>query len=260
MGIKGSMASKGTRASIVAVCNHKGGVGKTTTTANLGAALAEKKKRCLLVDLDPQSNLTQSLGVDSPEATVYDILTEDVNPTPINLKNNLDLIPSSLDLSGAELELANEAGREMILKESLGPIVKSYDFILLDCPPSLGLLTLNALVACDCVIIPLQTQFLAIQGLTKLDKVIGKVKKRLNKKIELGGVLFTQYDGRKILDRQVVESVKKSFKERIFKTRIRGNVALAEAPSKGHDIFEYSTESHGAEDYRAFCKEFLRGT
>lgn len=245
-------------AKVIAISNHKGGVGKTTSTVNIGAGLSNgnKSKHVLLIDLDPQSNLTQSLGI-TPESTVYGALRGEYPLTPIEIHSKLHLIASTLDLSGAEIELSGEAGREFFLRDLIEPLKKKYDYILIDCPPSLGLLTINALTASDEVYIPLQTQYLALQGLVKLTEIVDKVKKRLNKKLHVGGVILTQFDSRKVLDRDVVESVLDRFKEKVFKTKIRNNVSLAEAPSVGKDIFRYNPKSVGAEDYLALCKEII---
>lgn len=242
----------------IAVSNHKGGVGKTTSVVNIGAALANSKKKVLLVDLDPQANLTQSFGVNKPEGTIYEVLKGEAELLPINIYENLDIIASTLDLSGAEMELSSEAGREYILDEALSKIKDDYDYILIDCPPSLGLLTINALTTSDEVFIPLQSHYLAIKGLTKIIEIVNKVKKRLNKKIEITGVFVTQYDKRKVLHRDVVETILTYFQDKVFNTKIRENIALAEAPSQGLDIFRYSKESNGAEDYGNLVKEILK--
>ncbi|MDX1666778.1 MAG: ParA family protein, partial [Saprospiraceae bacterium] len=180
--------------------------------------------------------------------------------TPYNIKEGMDVVISTLDLSGAEMELINEAGREFILQELFAPVRDDYDYILIDCPPSLGLLTLNALTCSDYVYIPLQTEFLALQGLAKLKQVINKVQFRLNKELEVGGVIATMYDSRKVLNRDVVSTIKKYFGEMVFDTLIRDNVSLAEAPAQRKDIFEYSPGSSGAEDYLALSKEILERT
>lgn len=237
---------------------HKGGVGKTTSCANLGAAMAQLKKKVLLVDLDPQYNLTSCFGIREPEKDIYGALKGAYDLPLISIKKNLDIIPSSLDLSGAEIELATEAGREFILKEKLTKIKDNYDFILIDCPPSLGLLTVNALVATDKVIMPLQSQFLAVHGLSKLIDIVDKVKHRLNPAICLDGVIITQYDKRKVLNRNIAESIKTNFKSTLFKTYIRDNVSLAEAPYSGKDIFEYAPKSYGAKDYLNLAKEVIQ--
>lgn len=237
--------------------NHKGGVGKTTSVINIGAGMAELGKRALLIDLDPQANLTLSLGAPRPPHTIYEAMRGEAELMPVAVKENMDVVISTLDLSGAEMELINEAGREFILRELLAPLREEYDFIIIDCPPSLGLLTLNALTSSDFVLIPLQTEFLALQGLAKIKQVIQKVRFRLNKNLQIGGVLATMYDSRKVLNRDVVETIKKYFGELVFETMIRDNVALAEAPSQRKDIFDYNRGSAGAEDYLELCKEIL---
>ena len=242
---------------IISISNHKGGVGKTTSVINIGAGLRELGKKVLLIDLDPQANLSQSLGITEPIKTIYGALKGDYKLEPIEILDNLDLIASTLDLSGVEIELAGEAGREYILKEILEPLRSSYDYILIDCPPSLGLLTINSFTASNTILIPLQAQYLALQGLTKLMEVIEKIKKRLNRELELGGVFITQYDNRKILNRNVVEAIESHFKESLFITKIRDNVALAEAPANGLDIFRYNSKSYGAIDYLELSKEIL---
>lgn len=243
---------------VIAVSNHKGGVGKTTSVINIGAGLSQLGKKVLLIDLDAQANLTHSLGVDTAsEDNIYKALTGGaIKPTAI--KKGLDLIPSTLDLSGAEVELVGEAGGEFILSEVLQPFRKKYDYILIDCPPSLGLLTVNALTVADEVLIPLQAEYLATQGLTKLREVIDKIKKRLNKKLKVGGVVLTRYDQRKVLNREVGEAIREGIEDRVYKTPIRDNIALAEAPAKGLDIFRYQPTSYGAEDYLSLCKEIVK--
>lgn len=242
---------------IISLLNHKGGVGKTTSTINIGAALGELGYNVLLVDLDPQANLTLSLGIPRQKYSIYEAITGESELVPFNVKPNLDVITSSLDLSGAEMELINEAGREFILRELFAPVLDTYDFILIDCPPSLGLLTLNALTCSQYVLIPLQTEFLALQGLTKIKQVIDKVKFRLNKKLTIGGVIATMYDHRRVLNRDVVATIEKYFGDKVFKTKIRDNIALAEAPAQRMDIFSYNPKSNGAEDYLSISKEIL---
>jgi len=243
---------------IISIGNHKGGVGKTTSAVNIGAGLANSGKRVLLVDLDPQASLSQSLGVIDPDNTIYDSLRGEKKLEPIEIYPGLELIPSTLDLSGAEIELSSQVGREYILRDLLEDIKNSYDFIIIDCPPSLGLLTVNAFTASDEVYIPLQAQFLAMRGLTKLIEVIDQIKKRLNNKLTIGGVFITQYDQRKILNKNVVNTIDKHFNSNVFNTRIRDNVALAEAPTQGLDIFRYNPKCYGAEDYTALCKEIVK--
>ncbi len=243
---------------VISISNHKGGVGKTTSTINIGAGLNKLGKKILLIDLDPQANLSQSLGVIDQERNIYGALRGDYDIEPIEILKGLDLIPSTLDLSGAEVEMSGEAGREYILRELIDPLRGSYDYILIDNPPSLGLLTINSFTASDEVFIPLQAQYLALQGLTKLLEVIDKIKKRLNKELKVGGVFITQYDGRKVLNRDVVATIEAHFKDEVFKTRVRDNIALAEAPAQGLDIFRYSPKSYGAEDYLSLSKEILK--
>jgi len=244
-------------AKIITLSNHKGGVGKTTSSINIGAGLNKLGKKVLLIDLDPQANLSQSLGVVDAEVNIYGALRGFYKLTPIKILKGLDLIPSTLELSGAEIEMIGEPGREYILKQTIEPIKNKYDFIIIDSPPSLGLLTINSLTASDEVIIPLQAQFLALQGLVKLMEVIKKIQLRLNKDLELGGVFVTQFDNRKVLNRNVLETIKDHFKDQVFKTKIRDNVALAEAPSKGLDIFRYNSKSFGAHDYLSLSKEII---
>jgi chromosome partitioning protein len=243
---------------VTSISNHKGGVGKTTSAINIGAGLNKLGKKILLIDLDPQANLSQSLGIIEPDNNIYGALRGEYKLQPIEVVKGLDVIPSTLDLSGAEVEMSGEAGREYILRELIEPIRGSYDYILIDSPPSLGLLTLNSFVASDQIFIPLQAQFLALQGLTKLLEVIDKIQKRLNKQLKVGGVFITQYDSRKVLNRDVVATIEAHFEDAVFKTKIRDNVALAEAPAQGLDIFRYNPKSPGAEDYLSLCKEILK--
>jgi chromosome partitioning protein len=245
---------------VISLLNHKGGVGKTTSSINIGAGLVELGKKVLLIDLDPQANLTLSLGIPRHAQSIYEAIRGESPLVPYPAKENMDIVISTLDLSGAEMELINEAGREYLLRELLEPIRDIYDYIIIDCPPSLALLTLNALAASDTVYIPLQTEFLAMQGLAKIKQVIDKVKFRLNKNLYIGGVIATMYDARKVLNRDVVETIKKYFGEIVFKTMIRDNVALAEAPSQRKDIFSYSPGSPGAEDYLNLCREIIERT
>lgn len=246
---------------IIAVLNHKGGVGKTTTTINLAAALQQKKKRVLAIDMDGQANLTESFGLSiEEEQTVYGAMKGKYPLPLVETAGGVTVVPSYLDLSAAEAELINEPGRELILS---GLIAKSldhrkFDYILIDCPPSLGLLTLNALTAADYLIIPVQAQFLAMRGMAKIMNVIATVQERLNPKLAIGGIVITQFDKRKTLNKSVAELVKDSFCDKVFKTVIRDNVSLAEAPIKGKNIFEYSKNSNGAKDYMALAQEVLK--
>ena len=246
---------------IIAVLNHKGGVGKTTTTINLAAALQQKKKRVLAIDMDGQANLTESFGLSiEEEQTVYGAM-KGKYPLPLGeTAGGVTVVPSCLDLSAAEAELINEPGRELILNGLIGKLLENrkFDYILIDCPPSLGLLTLNALTAADYLIIPVQAQFLAMRGMAKIMNVIATVQERLNPKLAIGGIVITQFDKRKTLNKSVAELVKDSFCEKVFKTVIRDNVSLAEAPIKGKNIFEYSRNSNGAKDYMALAQEVLK--
>ncbi|MFN9998297.1 MAG: ParA family protein [bacterium] len=244
---------------IISISNHKGGVGKTTTTINLGAGLSLMRYRVLLIDLDPQANLSQSLGITNPSETIYDRLVRRsaVRPQLVNV-NNMDVIPSTLDLSAAETELAGEPGREFILREFLTDFRRLYDFILIDCPPSLGLLTINSLTASDEVIIPIQAEYLAIQGLSKLREVIIKIQSRLNENLKVTGVLITQYDRRKVLHKTIESTIKKTYIGKIFDSRIRDNISIAEAQLNNVDIFRYNKNSHGAEDYTGLCNEVIK--
>lgn len=247
-------------ASVISLLNHKGGVGKTTSAINIGAGMVELGMRVMLIDLDPQANLTVSLGIPRQKYSIYESLRGESELVPYQVKPGLDVVISNLDLSGAEMELINEAGREFILRELLSPVMEEYDYIIIDCPPSLGLLTLNALTSSQYVLIPLQTEFLALQGVAKIKQVIDKVRFRLNKGLEIGGVIATMYDNRKILNRDVVETIKKYFGDKVFNTMIRDNVALAEAPAQRKDIFDYNKSSPGAEDYLSLCRELIART
>jgi chromosome partitioning protein len=242
---------------VISLLNHKGGVGKTTSAVNIGAGLAELGRKVLLIDLDPQANLTISLGVPRQKQTIYEALRGEGELSPVNVKPNMDVVISSLDLSGAEMELINEAGREYILRELINQVTDDYEFVIIDCPPSLGMLTLNALTSSKYVLIPLQTEFLAVQGLAKIKQVIDKVKARLNTQLEIGGVIPTMYDSRKVLNREVIETIVKHFGEKVFKTFVRDNIALAEAPAQRKDIFDYQPKSIGATDYLDLCHEIL---
>ncbi|WCM43604.1 ParA family protein (plasmid) [Flavobacterium sp. CBA20B-1] len=243
---------------IISVSNHKGGVGKTTSSVNIGAALNLLKKKVLLIDLDPQANLSQSLGISTENKTVYGSLRGEYPLTPFEYKKGFDVVPSTLDLSGAEIELASEPGREQILKELIEPIASKYDFILIDCPPSLGLLTLNSFVASNHIIVPIQAQYLALQGVVKLIEVIKKIQSRLNKNLQLTGLFVTQYDKRKVLNKNILESLDENFNKLLFKTQIRDNVSIAEAPVSKQDIISYNPKSYGSEDYKNLAKEIIK--
>lgn len=242
---------------IISIANHKGGVGKTTTTVNLSAGLNLSGRKLLCIDLDPQANLTQSLGITDFDISIYDNLTQNSDLMPVKYRDGFDIIPSHINLSGAEVELINEPGREYILKGLLNKFKDNYDYVLIDCPPSLGLLTINAFVASDKLFIPLQAEYLATQGLARLMEVINKVKERINPEFDLGGVILTQFNKRLVLNKDIAKVIEKHFGPRLYNSTIRENISLAEAPSAGKDIFEYSPTSNGAFDYMQLTKEFI---
>lgn len=247
----------------IAIFNQKGGVGKTTTNINLAACLAKKGKKILVLDIDPQGNTTSGLGIEKKalKKSSYDLMIEDdINAEDVILKtgvDNLDIIPANVSLSGAEVEMAIIRGREKRLKKALNQVKEKYDFIFIDCPPSLGLLTINSLTAVDSVLIPIQCEFYALEGVAQLMNTIEIVRKNLNEKLYVQGVILSMFDGRTNLSVQVVEEVKKYFREKVYKTVIPRNVRLAEAPSYGLPIIEYDPKSKGAEAYREFADEFL---
>ena len=242
---------------VIALSNHKGGVGKTTSTVNIGAGLAQRGKRVLLIDMDPQANLSQCFGVQEPEFTVYGSLVGEYDLKPYQVRENLHVVPSTLDLAGAEVELASKIARETILKKLVDKLRDQYDYILLDCAPSLGLITINAFAATDEIYIPLQAQFLALHGLDKLIDIVDLVRENINPRLHISGVFTTQFDGRKVLNRDIADLVHEHFKDKAFQTVIRDNVTPAEAPSHWQDIFTYSPKSNGAVDYAALVDEIL---
>ncbi|WP_027399631.1 ParA family protein [Anaerovorax odorimutans] len=247
----------------IAIFNQKGGVGKTTTNINLAACLALKGKKVLILDIDPQGNTTSGMGIAKKglEKTMYEVLINDkMHPKEAILKTsveNLDIIAASVQLAGAEIELVQLEGREKRLKKALDKIKSNYDYIFIDCPPSLGLLTINSLTAVDSVLIPIQCEFYALEGVSQLMSTIDLVKKSLNKNLEIQGVILSMFDGRTNLSIQVVEEVKKYFRQKVYATVIPRNVRLAEAPSYGMPITEYDPKSKGAEAYIEFAEEFL---
>ena len=247
---------------IISIVNQKGGVGKTTSTINIAAALSQLGKKVLAVDLDPQGNLSQSLGIQADKLpdTIYQLLREVASFDDVVFHHKkMDVLPANIGLSAAELELSGIAGREFLLKEGLDQIDEDkYDFILIDCSPSLGVLTLNALVASQEVFIPVQTQYLSMQGISQLTRTIEMVHDRLNKNISITGIILTMFDNRKNLCREVADKVVEYFDERVFKTRISDSVSLAEAPSHGMDIFDYKLNSKGSEEYLALTKEIIK--
>lgn len=247
---------------IIAVANQKGGVGKSTTAINLSACLAEKGKKVLTIDIDPQGNTTSGMGVDknSPENTLYELLLGEAEAKNTIIKDvveNVDLIPSNVNLSGAEIELVGIDNKEYILKGITDKLRRKYDYIILDCPPSLNMLTINALTAATSVLVPIQCEYYALEGLSQLIHTIDLVKERLNKRLKMEGVVFTMYDARTNLSLQVVENVKDNLQERVYKTIIPRNVRLAEAPSHGLPINLYDARSTGAEAYHQLAEEVI---
>jgi cobyrinic acid ac-diamide synthase len=247
----------------IAIFNQKGGVGKTTTNINLAACLALKGKKVVILDIDPQGNTTSGVGIAKKglEKTTYEILVDDqMNPEEAIINTsvkNLYIIPASVQLAGAEIELVKLEGREKRLKKAIDAIKDKYDYIFIDCPPSLGLLTINSLTAVDSVLIPIQCEFYALEGVSQLMSTIELVKKSLNPELKIQGVILSMFDGRTNLSIQVVEEVKKYFREKVYTTVIPRNVRLAEAPSYGMPITEYDPRSTGAQAYMDFAEEFL---
>lgn len=247
---------------IIAIANQKGGVGKTTTAVNLSACLAHMGKKTLLVDIDPQGNATSGIGVEKHEIEqcAYDLLVEEVDVRQVIRPTNIErlhIIPATIQLAGAEIELVPIVSREVRLQKALSPMKDMYDFIIIDCPPSLGLLTINALTSADTVLIPVQCEYYALEGLSQLLNTIRLVQKHLNSNLRIEGVLLTMFDARTNLGIQVIQEVKKYFREKVYETIIPRNVRLSEAPSHGKPIILYDAKSRGAEVYADFAKEVI---
>ena len=249
-------------AQIISVANQKGGVGKTTTTVNLGACLASLGKRVLLVDMDAQGNATSGVGIRKPDVTqdIYDVLVNELpiaEATLVTEHENLSIVPATLQLAGAEIKLTSMMARESRLKGSLAEVNDQYDYILIDCPPSLGHLTINSFTASDSILIPVQCEYYALEGLSQLLNTVRLVQKHFNPELEIEGVLLTMYDARTNLGNEVVEEVRKYFREKVYETIIPRNIRLSEAPSHGTPIIDYDPRSRGAEVYQALAKEVV---
>lgn len=241
---------------IISVANHKGGVGKTTSVLNIGSGLSRMGRRVLLIDLDPQMNLSQGLGVQDSDRTIYEALSGKCRLSPVEVSENLFLIPSSYRLKDIESEFVNRIGGQVRLRKLLSE-VEGFDFVLIDCPPSLGLLTINSFTASDEVLVPLTPEYYSVQGIVNLRQAIDEVRENLNPNLRLSGILITMFNRQKIVHRDIVSSIEGMFGDIVFRTRIRSSVAIEEAPYQGLDVFRYAPKSNGATDYGDLCQEFL---
>lgn len=244
-------------ATIISILNQKGGVGKTTSSMNIGSWMSTLGYKVLLIDLDPQANLTAAFGISNPEFTIYGAMLNEYSIKPYQIDDTLALVASTPNLSGLERSLANEIDKEFILQEKLRAISNLFDIIILDCPPSLGLITINALVASTSVYTPLEAQLFSTDGLLKVFEMVNKIQKRLNPTVKINGIFFTRYDKRKILKRDILESISAEYPELILKSYIRENISLSEAPHAGMDIFKYDTNAIGCIDYSDLTEEIL---
>jgi len=236
---------------IISICNFKGGVAKTCSSMNIGAAMANMGHKTLLIDLDPQFNLSTSMGIVDPPTSIYDVLLHNADLPIHTLYDGLDIIPSSIDLNKAEVELAGQFKREEFLGKALQAVESKYDYILIDCPPSLGLLTINALVASDKIFVPVEAEYLALKGYSVLEQALGQIG------MTLDGIFVTKYDGRTVLHRDIVEALREHAGERVFTTVIRTNIAIPEATANGTDIFRYNASCNGAKDYKLLTEEMI---
>jgi len=248
-------------AKVLAFANQKGGVAKTTSTLNLGVALREKGKRVLCVDMDPQGNLTMSQGVDPEnlEKSMYDVLVHRVPIEEVVVKAEIDVATSTIDLAGAEMALSSQIGRERALAKALKPVARRYDFILIDTPPSLGLLTINALTASDGVIVPVQCEYLSLRGLLQLERTLDMIRENLNPKVRITGILPTLFDARTLHGKEAIEVLRENFGGLVFKTTVRKTIRFAEAPVKGMSVLKYDPRGRAADSYRSLAREVLNG-
>jgi chromosome partitioning protein len=248
-------------AQVLAFANQKGGVAKTTSTVNLGVALVEMGKRVLAVDMDPQGNLTMSQGIDPEglEKSMYDVLVNRLPIEEVIIANEIDVAASTIDLAGAEMALSTQIGRERALEKALRPVLSRYDFVLIDTPPSLGLLTINALAASDGVIVPVQCEYLSLRGLLQLERTLEMIRENINPKVKIKGILPTLFDARTLHGREAVEILKENFGPLVFNTVVRKTIKFAEAPVQGSSVLKYDPRGKGAEAYRSLAREVLNG-